>query len=374
MTTLQIGLIASRDQTSGSDRYYFDLVRSLRASRAGVRGIVLGDPAAVGEAGDGVCSFAPEGSRALERWGSLRRTVRSMVAQADVVVSHFAPHVFPALDIIRGKPLVEHFHGPWALEGSFDRIARSRFALRLVQERSVYARARRIIVLSRSFGDVLERRYRVPASKIRVIPGGVDLARFASTLSPREARAALGLPADRPIVFCVRRLEPTKGVDRLIDAIAIVRRVVPDVLAVVAGTGSLAAALAERVRDRGLERNVAFAGKIDDAALALHYRAAACSVVPSVAWEGFGLTCIESLAAGTPVLATPVGGLPEAVGGLDAALVFASTSVDDIAAGIGDALCGRIALPAEAACVAYARGFAWPAIAGRVEEVYREVA
>jgi glycosyltransferase involved in cell wall biosynthesis len=372
--TLQIGLIASPHQTSGSDRYYFELLRALRGRDQRVAGIVLGDPGTIEAAAGGVRSFAPEGSRALRRWRGLRRQVRAMVRSADVVVSHLAAHVFPALDIIRAKPLVEHFHGPWALEGRFDRIARARVALRFVQERSVYRRAERIVVLSRAFGDVLEREYRMPAHKLRVIPGGVDLARFDSSTPREAARAELGLGADRPIVFCVRRLEPTKGIDRLIEAIDLVRVRVPDVLAVVAGTGGQAADLQRLVRERGLERHVAFAGKIDDRRLALYYRAADCSVVPSVAWEGFGLVCIESFASGTPVMVTPVGGLPEAAGGLDPALVFASASVADIAAGLSDALRGRRPLPSEAACLAYAQRFAWPAIAARVAEVYREVA
>jgi glycosyltransferase involved in cell wall biosynthesis len=371
--SLQIGLIASAQQTSGSDRYYFDLVRALQARGARVDGVLLGDPSAVEEPVAGIRSFAPEGSGALRRWRGLRRTVRPLVAGNDVVVAHLAAHVFPVLDIIRDRPLVEHFHGPWALEARYAKLPARTIALRSVQERSVYGRAKRIVVLSESFGAVLQREYRVSEDKIRVVPGGVDVARFAPAVSRDEARERLALPAGRQIVVSVRRLESTKGLDRLVEAAEIVRRDVPDVLFVIAGTGSLAGALAARVKERELESHVRFAGKIDDAALALLYRAADLSVVPSQAWEGFGLTCLESLASGTPVMVTPVGGLPEAVRELDPGAIFAGTSARDIASGLRDALLGRTRLPSESECLAYARGFAWATIAERVEAVYREV-
>jgi glycosyltransferase involved in cell wall biosynthesis len=373
-STLQIGLIASPAQTSGSDRYYFDLVRALRGLGGRVDGVVLGDAHVVDADATNMHAFAPEGSGALVRWRGLRRTIAALLAGNDLVVSHLAPHVFPVLDIIRKRPLVEHFHGPWALEGRYARLPARTIALRVLQERSVYARAERVVALSRSFADVLQREYKIAEGKIRIVPGGVDLARFAPTMSRADARAALGLPDDRPIVVSVRRLESTKGIDRLVDAFALVRRDVPDAFLAIAGTGSLAEILRRRVYERELDRDVRFIGKIDDAQLALLYRAADCSVVPSLAWEGFGLVCLESFASGTPALVTPVGGLPEAVRDLAPELVFAGIEVADIANGLRDALAGRIALPNEAACLAYAQKFAWPTIAARIAEVYREVA
>jgi len=66
---------------------------------------------------------------------------------------------------------------------------------------------------------------------------------------------------------------------------------------------------------------VRFAGKVSDADLVGLYRSAALTVVPSTALEGFGLVVLESLACGTPVVATDVGGLPEALAGLDMSLI-----------------------------------------------------
>jgi len=372
LSTLQIGLIASAKQTSGSDRYYFSLIRALRPLGVRVSGVVLGDPAAIDEPVPGIESFAPEGCGTLARWGGLRRGVGRLRAESNVVVSHFAPHAFPVLDVIRKQPLVVQFHGPWALEGKHAGIGGKALAVRMIQERVVYARARRIITLSRAFADILVREYRVDERKIRIIPGGVDLERFRGVGTRAEARAALGLPTDRPIVATVRRLAPTKGIENLIDAAIDVRRRVPDVLFLIAGTGSQADEFRERARRAGLEGTVRFAGLVPDAQLPAVYRAADLFVVPTVAFEGFGLVVLESLACGTPVLVTPVSGLPEVVRDLDPATILRGAEAAELARGIGDALTGALPLPDDARCIAYAERFSWSAIAARARDVYAE--
>jgi len=374
LSTLQIGLIASPNRTSGSDRYYASLLEALAELGVAVHGVVLGDPSAVGFDPRNVESFAPEGSRAYRRWSGLRRTVAPRIEESDLVVSHFAPHAFPALDLIRTRPLVVHFHGPWALEGRFAGLPLHTLLLRALQERMVYGYAQRLIVLSQAFRDLLEREYRLRPERVRVIPGGVDLRRFKPAASREEARRELGWPLDRPIVATVRRLEKTKGVDNLIDAIGEVRRTIPDVLLVVAGSGSLAREFERRVEEGGLERWVRFAGYVPDDRLARLYRAADWFVVPSVAYEGFGLVVIEALACGTPVLVTPVGGMPEIVDQLSPGLVMRGHRAADLALGLGDALGGRLAPPPEDRCVAFASRFSWPTIAARVYDVYREAA
>jgi len=92
-----------------------------------------------------------------------------------------------------------------------------------------------------------------------------------------------------------------------------------------------------------------------------------------VALEGFGLAAVESLAAGTPVLVTPVGGLPEAVTALSPELVLPGTGAQALADGIGAALRGQLRLPDADACRDYARThFDLPVIATQVAHVYRE--
>ena len=118
-----------------------------------------------------------------------------------------------------------------------------------------------------------------------------------------------------------------------------------------------------------------FLGFVREEQLPLAYRAADLSVVPSVSLEGFGLIVPESLSAGTPVLVTPVGGLPETVAGLSDALVLRDASPAAIADGLSAALLGERAMPGPAQCEEFARRqYDWPVIAHQVAELLKGVA
>ncbi|HWJ21248.1 MAG TPA: glycosyltransferase, partial [Gemmatimonadaceae bacterium] len=125
----------------------------------------------------------------------------------------------------------------------------------------------------------------------------------------------------------------------------------------------------------GLAEHVRLLGFLPDAQLPLAYRAADVTVVPTVALEGFGLIVAESLAAGTPAIVTPVGGLPEVVEALSPSLVTEAAGPRAIAASLSAALDGTLALPNAAACARFAaNNYSWDVIARRVAEVYAEAA
>jgi glycosyltransferase involved in cell wall biosynthesis len=238
----------------------------------------------------------------------------------------------------------------------------------------VYASADRVIVLSQAFAALAERDYAVPSGRLRVVPGAADLRRFSIAVDRASARRALGWPIEAPTLVSVRRLVHRTGVDRLIDAMPAIVASTPAVRLVVGGTGPRLGALRAQVTARGLDRHVTFLGYVPDADLPLVYRAADINVLPTLSLEGFGLTAVESLAVGTPSMVTPIGGLPEVVSGLSTSLVFASTSAADIAAGLIDALSGRVSLPHAAACRAFALAhFSAEQMAQRVAAVYGEV-
>jgi glycogen synthase len=266
-----------------------------------------------------------------------------------------------------------HFHGSWAAESGVEGSSALSVRMRAEIERAVYRRADRLIVLSRAFGDELVQGYGVDARRVRVVPGGVDVARFAAAPEQGVARLVLGWPKDRPIVLCVRRLVRRMGLEHLIDAVVTLRREVPEVLVVIAGRGPLETELRERIADTGLQDHVRLLGSIPDDLLPAAYGAADLTVVPTVALEGFGLIAVESLAAGTPVLVTPVGGLPEVVAGLDRGLILDGTGVEPLARGLSEALRGARPLPAPETCRAYVEShFSWPLVARRVRDVYAE--
>jgi glycosyltransferase involved in cell wall biosynthesis len=266
---------------------------------------------------------------------------------------------------------VVHFHGPWADE-SEGQTRYARWAKALI-ERAVYRRGCRLIVLSRAFGRLLHERYGVAEEDIRVVPGAVDAERFKPGCSRAEARERLGWPRDRAIVLSVRRLVRRMGLEDLAEAMAQLRQQVPDALLIVVGRGPLEAELRRRIAERDLGNHIRLVGFMVEDDLPMAYRAADLSVVPTIAMEGFGLITIESLAAGTPVLVTPVDGLPEVVSGLSPHLVLPRPGPMALAESLSAALTGRLSLPDEASCQAYARDrFDWPVIAARVRDVYRE--
>jgi glycosyltransferase involved in cell wall biosynthesis len=363
------------ERAGGLDRMYYSLVGALPGAGVHVRGVVAGSPRVAEDSGGAIQGFGLA-SRALPlRLMAARKALRREIARhrPDVISSHFALYTFPGLDVTRGIPQVSHFQGPWADESFVEGAATLSQRLKHHLEQSVYERSSRLIVLSRAFGDILTKRYGISPERVRVVPGCVDTAKFDVPFTRAEARLRLQLPQGRPIVLAVRRLVRRMGLEDLIDAIGEVKRHHPDVLLLIAGRGRLEAELQQRIDAAGLADNVKLLGFVPDAQLPALYRAATLSVVPTVALEGFGLITVESLAAGTPVLVTPVGGLPEAVAALSRDLVLPSTGAAAIADGMGGALSGRIALPDDDACRDYARNhFDNAVIARRVADVYAE--
>lgn len=372
LTCLQIGGDWFSECPGGMERYYADLLHHLPQARIVPRGLTLGTERVAVESRGAVEAFSERNVSVLARWRGVRRAARAVLRSCDVdlVASHFALYALPVLRVIRPLPHVVHFHGPWAMEAGV-----SRWSLKAGIERAVYRRGAVCIVLSKAWRDVLQRDYGVPIERIRVVPGGVDLAPFEGLIDRAAARERLGWPSDRRIVLTVRRLVPAKGLAELIAAVVRLRRSFPDVLVLIAGTGTLETELRRKVADAGLGDHVRFLGHVPTDDLPLAYRASDLTIVPSVALEGFGLVAPESLAAGTPVLVTPVGGLPEVVRALSPDLILTGTGAGPVAEGLIAALSGRIRLPSSDACHAYAKShFDWHVIARQIAEVYREVA
>jgi glycosyltransferase involved in cell wall biosynthesis len=246
------------------------------------------------------------------------------------------------------------------------------FARRMVEQR-VYRRADQLIVLSSAFRDILVRQYSIPEQRVHVIPGGFDAKRFNVSESRREARLKLGWPTDRPIVLAVRRLVKRMGLDDLIAGVSSLRRTIPDVLVLIAGRGALAESLQSQIDAAGLHDHVRLLGFVADEDLPRAYRAADLTVIPSVALEGFGLSAVESLGAGTPVLTMPVGGLPEVVRDLSPNLVLDGCGDEILADSLAQALSGKLSLPDADRCQSYAQHrFDWSVVARSVHHVYAQ--
>jgi glycosyltransferase involved in cell wall biosynthesis len=165
------------------------------------------------------------------------------------------------------------------------------------------------------------------------------------------------------------------GLFPLVEAMREVSRAVPDALLLIAGSGPLRECLNTAIVGFDLQNNVRLLGFVPDEQLPLLYRAADMNVVPSQVLEGFGLVAVEALAAGTPSLVTPVGGLPEIVSNLSPSLVFSSTASTEIAARLVEILRGNHHLPTETDCRQFVlRNYTSELMAKRTAHVYRELA
>jgi glycosyltransferase involved in cell wall biosynthesis len=186
-----------------------------------------------------------------------------------------------------------------------------------------------------------------------------------------EARRRLGWPEDRPILLSVRRLARRMGLELLIDSVALLRRDFPEILVLIGGKGPESESLQKRIHEAGVGENVRLLGFIAEENLPLAYAAADCSIVPTVALEGFGLITVESLASGTPVLGTRISGTPEILEPLAPQLLFDEVSVEAMAQKIRSVLRHEIALPDRDECRQYARRYGWPEVMPRLMETYR---
>lgn len=150
----------------------------------------------------------------------------------------------------------------------------------------------------------------VPDRLIRVIPSGIDLAPFAAPFDRAAARASLGLAPDDVLAIQVAALAPHKSQTTLLQAMAALGGPAPRLCVWIAGEGALRESLLAEHRTLGLGDRVRFLGFRDDVVPLL--RSADLFVLSSYL-EGLGTSVLDAMAAGLPVVATEVGGVPEIV-------------------------------------------------------------
>lgn len=370
--SLHIGIECDR---GGAGRVISELMTHLPDAGFGFRGIVANQPNTPFDHST-VYSFAPQQAGLIRRLHSARTSIRAAITEfkPEIVASHFAMYSAPGIDYLKNTLTISHFHGPWSDESSQEGDGNTAVAVKSYLEGAVYRRSHRVIVLSNAFGDLVTQRFGVDPGKVRLVPGSVDTQRFALHTPRGDSRTALDLPLDRPILVTVRRLVNRMGLSSLIDAMKDVVAAVPDVLLCIAGQGPLKRSLQDQADRLGLTRNIRFLGFVAEESLPHLFYAADINVVPTIALEGFGLVAAEAMAAGTPSMVTPVGGLPEVVSGLSQNLIFSGTKAADIAEGLIGALTGTLRLPAREACREYIEDrFNSRLMAHRTAEVYREL-
>jgi len=183
--------------------------------------------------------------------------------------------------------------------------------LRLVEEWLVNPRVDRVTAVSPAIAREVRAERGLSADKVVTIPNGVDPAAFDPALPPREAaRSRLGLAGDESALGVIAHLSPVKGHADLLAAMARIVAAVPRARLFVVGDGILRPELEARSRSLGLGDRVIFTGAREDVATIL--AALDVVVVPSHT-EGLSNALLEAMAMARPVVATAVGGNPDAV-------------------------------------------------------------
>jgi phosphatidyl-myo-inositol alpha-mannosyltransferase len=199
-----------------------------------------------------------------------------------------------------------------------------------------------------------------------VVPNAIDVNRFA-TPAPRPAI----MPADRPHVLYVGRMEPRKGVDRLVRAMSLVQARVPGVQLVVVGGGPDRAAVESLARE--LDVSVVFAGGVSDAGLPGYYQAADVVCSPALGDESFGLVLLEAMAAGRPIVATNIAGYAELLGPAGSARLAAVDDPASLARELVSVLDDPgLARRLGSSGVVAARPYDWSIVATRLEAIYAD--
>lgn len=271
-------------------------------------------------------------------------------------------------------PLVITYHQDVLLDGWMGLVERA--ARHSVGRMTLHAAAR-VLFTSLDYASASHVRPLLRGRKDRIgeLPNGVDVAHFQAVEPSVDIRARHQLvPEDRValLVAGLDRAHYFKGVHVLLQALA---QSMQNIKALIVGDGDLRASYMAAARELGIAERVSFAGRVSDVELPAYYRVADVTVLPSTTMgEAFGLVLLESMACGTPVIASNLPGVRTVVShGVDGFLVDPGSS---------SSLAGALDLmmrddPARQAMGAAGRAkverrYSWPRIGDSLEAIYAE--
>jgi len=306
----------------------------------------------------------------------------------DLIHSHYWMSGIAGLKLKQawGAPLVNMFHTLVLMKNRVARDDSEREGdYRLKGEQRILKEADRIIVATPAERSQLEFLYRANSRKLTVIPPGVDLGRFYP-IPCDEARAVIGIPQAKCMTLFVGRIEPLKGLETLLRAIAImwnkgILTDCPHYLAIIGGEPDASAEhmnaemarLQALARELGISEIVLFLGKRGQDTLPYYYSAAQVLVMPSH-YESFGMVALEAMACGTPVVASQVGGLAYLVQDGVTGYVVPDGNPEALADRLGALIQDpQLRRKMGQAASAAARDYAWPVIGEQVMRLYQEM-
>lgn len=318
--------------------------------------------------------------RAVLRYGNAAFVPQlyKLTAGADVINLHYpffgGCEAILAAARIRRQPLVIHYQHD-AIGVGFRRHVFKLHRKLLLQP--LMRAASRVIVTSADYASHSQVAgvMRESPEKFVVVPNGVDTSHFCPGPADPVLLERLGA-SGRKVVLFVGALDAAhyfKGVNFLIQAFKLLDD--PSAQLVIVGEGDLRFTYQELVKSEGLEGRVTFAPDVSYRDLPAYYRLARCTVLPSVdATEAFGVVLIESMACGTPLVASDLPGVRSVVGSAGQhGLLAKPQDAANLAKQIGKLLHDEDLYQScsSAAQATAATRYAWPAVAAEVEAVYR---
>jgi D-inositol-3-phosphate glycosyltransferase len=293
----------------------------------------------------------------------------------DVVFSHYW------ISALAGKYIQEQYKIPYmsmyhtlgAIKNAIG-IGEGEPELRIESERETIQNSQRVIVATEKEKHDVSFYYGATPEKISVVPCGVNMDLFRPC-GKALSRQKLGLKDDKILLF-VGRIDPLKGIDRMLQAVPLLENQ-EKLRVIVIGGDAGSQAEVEKLRalavELGISERVTFQGIIRQEELPYYYSAADVCVVPSY-YESFGLVPLESLACGTPVVAANVGDLKNIIKQCETGYIVSENSPEQLAQGISIMLSKQ---PEQAYTANNIRAsvsrFGWENIARQVSEEMQSV-
>jgi glycosyltransferase involved in cell wall biosynthesis len=262
----------------------------------------------------------------------------------DLFHGHYVDGGIVAIDVAKalGKPtfFTAHSLGAWKrkqMGGNPEKMEeRYNFSHRIREELRIFNSVSAQIVQTKIQKNKLIQLYGFRSKNTHVIRSGVDVQTFRPA-DGRGKRRLAGLPSR--YIFCLGRIDPNKGHDLLLNAFDLVRKEIADVHLLIGGGSprplqremKVIENMKRIIEERGMHQKVHIVGYIPDEQLAPYYQNAELFVLPST-YELFGITVLEAMACGTPVVASKYAGIRTVITSGKNGVLVDPTDTEDLAA------------------------------------------
>lgn len=308
---------------------------------------------------------------------NMAKFIRESGLDYDLFHGHYVDAGIVTIDVAKAfdRPafFTAHSLGAWKREqmgGNPEEMEKKyNFKHRLSEEQRIFISVKAQTVTTEVQKDKLDQLYGFKSDNVVVIPPGVDVHSFRRP-DPGEKPVRTDLP-DR-YVFCLSRIDSNKGHDLLLNAFDLVRREISDIQLVIGGGSSkpqkreleVLATMKGIIDEKDMRDRVWIIGYVPDELLVSYYRQAKMFVLPSV-FEPFGMTALEAMACGVPVVASKFGGIRNVISSGDNGLLVDPQNVQEFAGAMVALLKDRELSErlGDEGCKAIHREYSWEAIA-----------